>query len=100
MFNRLDSNGDPTFSTDSNGTPNRLVTGGALDGTLITVDPNEIQKIKDQNPLLDAVRIWRAPFDGVIDVTAPMALIQDNSQARQIYTTADGVRVFIQLRDQ
>jgi RHS repeat-associated protein len=100
LFNRLDANGDPKFMDESANTPNPLVSEGTLDGGLITVNQDEINLLKDRNPLHDVVRVWRAPFEGTVSVTAPVRLIQNMSEERQNYTTADGVRVSIQLRDE
>src|SRR5262249_35440249 len=44
------------------------------------------------------VRVWEAPFAGVVSITAPVRLIQDTSAERVDYgDKADGVRVAIQL---
>jgi hypothetical protein len=71
------------------------------------VDTNGLLKdfsaIDDQmvkySPLMDAVRRWIAPYDGQISIDGDVSLMEDNSQARQKYKTADGVRVAIQHND-
>lgn len=100
FFNTLDDDGDPSFVTDSKYTPNPVIAGGTLDGDIVVVNPDEIQLLKDQNPLHDMVRMWRAPFDGTVSIHAPVTLLRDGSQERQAYRSADGVRVSIQLKDQ
>jgi RHS repeat-associated protein len=99
LFNRLDANGDPSYLEESANTPNPLVSEGTLDGDLITVNEDEVKLLKDRNPLHDVVRVWRAPFDGIVNVIAPVQLIQNFGEERQAYTTADGVRVSVQLKD-
>ncbi|HET7897046.1 MAG TPA: hypothetical protein VFL47_05240, partial [Flavisolibacter sp.] len=53
-----------------------------------------LEKAIDDNPLHDVVKVWVAPFDGTVNINAPVALFQD--PASQSYTAADGVRVAIQ----
>ncbi|MDH5399066.1 MAG: hypothetical protein OEX02_13025, partial [Cyclobacteriaceae bacterium] len=98
-FNHLNEEGDPVFEQDSRNTPNQIFpSGNNVSEDLITVDPGEIEQLIDQNPLHDVVRVWRAPFSGKIDIEAPVSLVEDISEERQNYTTADGVRVVIQLK--
>lgn len=48
------------------------------------------------SPNVDAVRVWVAPRNGVVDLLSAIQLIQENSTARQQSRTADGVRCIIQ----
>lgn len=59
----------------------------------------DLQRRIDSYPLIDAVRRWVAPFDGTIQITGAVHLIQDTSPARAASTQADGVRVAIQQED-
>lgn len=72
-FNRL-VNGVPTFAADSAGTPSPITPGSAnVDG--LVSDFAEIQeKMIDNNPLLDAVRVWRAPFGGTVNISGDVKL--------------------------
>src|SRR5262249_60110294 len=56
-------------------------------------------RLIDSFPLLDTVRRWVAPFDGTVDVSGAVKLADDTAAARAASTTADGVRVAIQLED-
>ena len=87
----------PTYSTNSFDTP--VTIGG---GTVASIagDASLIEAERAKNfPLLDTVRRWVAPFDGVIKIEAPVKLVEDTSTERTQYKTADGVRVAIQLED-
>ncbi|HEX4704038.1 MAG TPA: toxin TcdB middle/N-terminal domain-containing protein, partial [Pseudonocardiaceae bacterium] len=71
--------------------------GGTIDTSGIGVDFSaQQQQAMANDPLVDTVRQWVAPFDGTVTVTGDVALIQDTSAARAHYATADGVRVAIQ----
>ena len=96
LFNHLDTNGVPTFSPDSSSTP-VPIGPGAVDSTDIISDYESVyQQSIDNFPLQDSLRRWVAPYDGQIQITGTVALLQDTSAARSEYSTADGVRVAIQ----
>ncbi|HST46484.1 SpvB/TcaC N-terminal domain-containing protein [Jatrophihabitans sp.] len=96
LFNHLDANGVPTFTTDSNDTP-VPIGSGALDSSGLVQDYSAIKAQQDSNnPPVDVLRRWTAPYAGTVKVTGTVALIQDTSAARAAYTGADGVRVAIQ----
>jgi RHS repeat-associated protein len=99
-FNSLNAAGHPKFTTTSAETPNPLGSGGAIDPNLVEQDPNELEELIDQNPLHDVVRMWRAPFDGEININAPVTLVKNTTEEREEYTTADGVRASIQFKGQ
>jgi RHS repeat-associated protein len=98
-FNHINADGDPVFTLDSDDTPNPVVTGEAIDSTLITTPPGELDTLINENPLHDVIRVWEAPFDGMVTVDAPVELIEDNSPMAQDYTQKDGVRVAIQFNN-
>lgn len=98
-FNHLDSSGNPVFTLDSDDTPNPIVAGAAIAPTLVEVTQGQLDTIIDENPLHDVVRMWEAPFNGTIKITAPVELIADNSQDAVEYTQKDGVRLTIQHKD-
>jgi hypothetical protein len=54
------------------------------------------QESLDANPLLDTLRRWVAPYSGQVQITGDVTLLEDTSDERQEYTTADGVRVAVQ----
>jgi RHS repeat-associated protein len=99
LFNHRDANGTPTFTANSSDTP---VSIGKLsvDGNGIVEDLDSVyQAMIDNNPLVDTVRRWTAPYSGTIAISGDFHLIQDASPARAKYQTADGVRVAIQKND-
>ncbi|MHA4844562.1 SpvB/TcaC N-terminal domain-containing protein [Flavitalea antarctica] len=97
-FNHLDNNGNPSFTPSSDNTPSPIRAAGAIDQALVTIDPQVLEKAIDDNPLHDVVKLWIAPFNGTVNIAAPVQLLQNNSAEAQAYTAADGVRVAIQLK--
>ncbi|MGN6541405.1 MAG: SpvB/TcaC N-terminal domain-containing protein, partial [Ginsengibacter sp.] len=96
FFNHLDGAGNPTFTTSSGDTPSPIRAGSGIDNSLVVNDSAALQKAIDDNPLHDVVKVWVAPFDGTVNINAPVALFQDTSATAKSYTAADGVRVAIQ----
>ncbi|HEY0603173.1 MAG TPA: SpvB/TcaC N-terminal domain-containing protein, partial [Herpetosiphonaceae bacterium] len=96
LFNHVNAQGVPTFTTNSADTP-VPIGSGAVDGTDLLPDYDDLyQEQLDAFPLHDTLRRWVAPYDGRIQITGTVALIEDSSAARSQYQTADGVRVAIQ----
>jgi RHS repeat-associated protein len=96
LFNHLNADGVPIFGPDSNDTP-VPISGGIVDTTDIISDYESIyQDLIDTFPLHDTLRRWVAPYNGRIQITGDVALIEDTDPARSEYRTADGVRVAIQ----
>jgi RHS repeat-associated protein len=97
LFGFINANGVPTFSANSADTPVPVGTG-AIETTNLLEDASALEAERAANfPLLDTLRRWVAPYDGVVNITAPVNLVQDTSEARAQYQNADGVRVAIQL---
>jgi RHS repeat-associated protein len=96
-FNHLDQDGNPNFSPSSSNTPSPIkIASPGIDQTLVENDPKALDSTIDANPLHDVVKVWIAPFDGTVNINAPVALFQDPKPEAQSYTPADGVRVAIQ----
>jgi len=95
-FNHLDADGNPEFTLSSGDTPSPIQSSSSIDPNLVENDPQVLEKAIDEHPLHDVVKVWIAPFDGTVNVNAPVALIQDLSPTAQTYTANDGVRVAIQ----
>ncbi|MEH0152860.1 SpvB/TcaC N-terminal domain-containing protein [Limibacter armeniacum] len=92
-FNTIDlETGVITFMTESAGTYNEISNAGAIAQNIFEIDPQEKEEAIDENPLHDIVRVWRAPYDGRIKVTAPAHLIPPSEPA----PAADGVRLSIE----
>ena len=97
VFGYINAAGVPTFSANSADTPLPIGAGVVnTDGLLEDAGDIEAERAKAY-PLLDTVRQWVAPYDGVVSITAPVRLIEDTSERRVQYDGADGVRVAIQL---
>ncbi|MDT3706352.1 MAG: SpvB/TcaC N-terminal domain-containing protein, partial [Thiobacillus sp.] len=97
LFGFRNAAGVPTFSANSLDTP-VPVGSGAVDTANLLEDAAAVEAKRAADfPLLDSLRRWVAPYDGVIAINAPVRLIKDTSPARDEYTGADGVRVAIQL---
>ena len=96
LFNHINTSGDPTFQATSAPTPYPIGTG-TIDTTDFLPDFTAMQDRENERfPLIDTVRRWKAPYDGTIQITGDVALIEDPSPQRANYATADGVRVAIQ----
>ena len=96
FFNHINENGVPVFSESSNTTPNPLFANSEI-APYILPDPKEEQaQLEAQFPLHDAVRLWKAPFDGLIIINAPVQLAEDKSSVSYGDKYKDGVKVSIQ----
>ncbi len=80
-----------SYSTDSSDTPAPL--GSASAGAVLPVDNSMVEQEASSNPLVDTLRQWTAPYNGTIQITAPVTLL---NAAPSTYTAADGVRAAIE----
>lgn len=95
-FNHINDDGDPVFTATSELTPNPLYANSEID-TSILPDPAEEQALLEEKfPLHDAVKMWQAPYSGLININAPVYLIEDTSVIARDDTYKDGVKVSIQ----
>ena len=94
-FNHLVNNA-PVFTTNSYDTPNPVGAAAVAANLIAAQQAAAAAKLDAANPLIDTVSRWVAPFAGTVAIAAPVNLVQDTSQARAAYKTADGVRVAIQ----
>jgi len=95
-FNHLNDTGDPSFSTSSGLTPNPLYANSQIDLSILPDPAEEQARLEEQFPLHDAVRMWQAPYTGVITIDAPVHLIEDTSIIARADSYKDGVNVSIQ----
>jgi RHS repeat-associated protein len=96
LFNRI-VGGVPTFDADSSGTPYPIGDASVTAG-LLTAEMQAMAARQDAaNPKIDTLRRWTAPYAGTIAISGAVALVEDSSDARAAYLTADGVRVAIQV---
>ena len=99
LFGYLNAEKAPTFDADSGATP-VPIGGGTVDTTQLLEDADAVEAERAAAyPLLDSLRRWVAPYDGVVAVNGAAALIEDASPARSDYAGADGVRLAIQLEN-
>lgn len=95
-FNHLDTlTGAVTFSPSSEGTASPIKQGGNVAGGDPKVDEQALEEARTRNPLHDMVRMWKAPFEGRIRITAPIQLLQSGDPVRA-ENPADGVKASIQ----
>jgi len=93
-FNHI-VDGVPTFSESSASTPSPIFTSGYIDPDIVEPpDQGEIDKTIDQNPLHDVVKVWEAPYKGIINIDAPVALLEPVENS--VTESEDGVKVSIQ----
>lgn len=93
LFGHLDASGNPTYSADSNDTP-VPIGGGTASGDVVGDQTAEFERQVDAFPLLDGVRRWVAPYDGVVRVAGGVRLLSPSTDP-----LADGVRVTVQHED-
>ncbi len=87
----------PTFTTNSQNTPAPIVGGGTVDDSDTEIDPAEQEEAIANSPLQDAVRVWIAPFDGIVKVLGSVQKKAPSGEYNlEEYNKADGVRVAIQ----
>ncbi|HEX6686665.1 MAG TPA: SpvB/TcaC N-terminal domain-containing protein, partial [Candidatus Limnocylindrales bacterium] len=94
LFGRLGPGGTPVYGISAD-TP-VPVGAGQVDAGLFGDFAADRERFIDSYPLLDTVRRWVAPFDGVVRVDGAVALAASTAGARATSQRADGVRVAIQ----
>ena len=72
-----------------------LLYNGTINDSILIQD-GKGNKIGNDDFTHETVRMWIAPYDGNINVSAPIKLIEDTSTLRKNSYYADGVRYFIQ----
>lgn len=100
-FNYHDeTTGEQVFTPDSRLTPNPITTGIPLSGLLADDgDPNDTTPFNEANPLHDAVRVWRVPYDGTVRITGAVRLLSPSTQEGRDYEGRDGVVARVEYRD-
>ncbi|HLP74157.1 MAG TPA: SpvB/TcaC N-terminal domain-containing protein, partial [Bacteroidales bacterium] len=94
-FNHLE-NGVPVFSESSSTTPNPVYASSEIAPDILPDPAEEQAQLEAQFPLHDAVRLWKAPFEGSVIINAPVQLVKDTSQEAKSDKYRDGVKVSIQ----
>ena len=94
-FNHLNAQGDPVFTTNSTPTPNPILSG-TVDSSFLVPDTALQTQQENMFPLQDIVKMWQAPYDGTVTITAPLNLIQNINDTGTLSAKNDGVRASIQ----
>ena len=94
-FNHLNAQGDPEFTTNSTPTPNPILSG-TVDSSFLVPDTALQTQQENMFPLQDIVKMWQAPYDGTVTITAPLHLIQNINDTGTLSAKNDGVRASIQ----
>lgn len=97
LFNHLNAQGNPEFNAYSTLTPNPILTG-SISGSFLGVDTALQSRQERDFPLHDIIRLWEAPLEGFVAITAPVQLV-DIPQSGIFNAQKDGVRVSIQSGD-
>jgi RHS repeat-associated protein len=94
LFNHIGDDGRPYFTKSSETTPNPVWTNESVaPSEEFQVDTAaERREQERQNPLIDAVRLWQAPYTGQISVAGAVSLTSPTN-------STDGVYVTIQQND-
>lgn len=95
LFNHLDAQGNPTFDPNSALTPSPII-AGSIDKSLLSRDTALQSQQERAFPLQDIVRMWQAPYSGIINITAPVQLVNIPDPTSMPKPKKDGVRVSIQ----
>ncbi len=88
LFNYLDANKQPTFTTDSALTAVPIADDEHFDPSLLPNDSDLEARARESFPLVDTVRRWLAPWHGAVRISGPIAHAGADSP--------DGVRVALQ----
>ena len=95
-FNHINI-GVPTFTLSSSNTPSPIMGGGILDTSDTQVDSQEQDSVVKYSPMLDVVRVWEAPYSGLVNISSNVQLqLPTGNYDTLAYGKADGVRVAIQ----
>ncbi|MDH4275226.1 MAG: hypothetical protein OEW08_09325, partial [Gammaproteobacteria bacterium] len=98
LFN-MKKSAENAVSFDPNSVLSASPLPGGATGVLKDVfpDPNAAKrKLQAQNPLIDALRVWVAPYSGTVELQGDVNLVPTDGAILDEYETADGVRVAVQ----
>ncbi|UQB68882.1 SpvB/TcaC N-terminal domain-containing protein [Epilithonimonas zeae] len=89
-FGKIDSGtGELSYTVNSAETPNPIVVGNPI-GTIVTPNSDEEKELREQSPLLDIVKVWKAPYSGVVNINGIAKLLQSP------VSPEDGVNIMVQ----
>jgi RHS repeat-associated protein len=94
-YNAINSKGHPSFVKDVNKILFPTSVGSDLDSLLVKPDSIEWSDEINDNPLHDIVKVWTAPYDGVISIEGDVKMVETIQNEKHKYT--DGVLAKIQI---
>ena len=99
-YNHLTSDGNPVFTQSSADTPSPIDESGSIDATVVMVDEGEQAELLSKHPLHDVVRMWIAPYTGMINIDAPIQLLEDLTDRGKAYDLDDGISATIEKEEE
>ena len=89
LFNHIGSDGRPYFTKSSETTPNPVWTGASVAPSVeFQVDTAAERREQEKpNQLVDAVRLWQAPFTGEVSVSGSAGLTSPTNSTDGVYAT-------------
>jgi len=93
-FNRINHKEKVEMKTGSTGTPSEIFSAGKIDMSLMDGINATQQELEEEFPLQDVVKMWEAPFDGIVSINAPIQLVNDTATIS--YQKDDGINAMIQ----
>jgi hypothetical protein len=100
-FNHIEyvnGKGVPRFTAGSGDTPSPINGGGVIDDSDTQISDEEQRETIANSPLQDVIRVWVAPYAGIIKIEGNVQLQAPQGEYdEEEYAKADGVRVAIQV---
>ena len=99
LFNHINESGVPTFTASSADTPSPINNNGSIVTNYMTELEESVDSLIYYSPMQDVVRYWEAPFEGRINISSYVNLVQPiNADTNsEEYQNRDGVYVSIQI---
>ncbi len=102
-FNHIefDSSGNavPTFTLSSSDTPSPIMSGGVIDISDTEISEEEQEELLRTSPMVDMVRVWRAPYAGTVKIESDIRLLAPTGNYdSDEYEKSDGIRAAIQVK--
>jgi len=92
FYNYVDDKGEPNFTDKPEELPFDVPTSNNLDKSLLLPAKKDYEETLQQNPLHDIIRMWEAPYDGVVAISGGVQLLGDCTANNSL----DGIKISIQ----
>ncbi len=98
FFNYLGTDGHPRFTPTSAPTPNPIAATdlSGIDEEFMPDYDAERKEMEDEQPLVDVVRVWRAPYSGIVKVAGNVELTATAIEWQDFQGSPDGIIASIQ----